>query len=389
MNIENKRNASIYFLLILSLILIIFVIPNYLSNYIKIINLLIWCTIFFVSMKIPNEHTRFKAKNEKIQTIVILLIIYYLMYFLSGLILGYKKSPYSLSFISIIKNMFFILGLGLLQEYVRARLVNSTKNYTFIIIITLVFIVFNIDFKNISSNFQTMGTGFEYVISVIVPLIAKNALLTYLALIGGYQLVYAYKIPVTLVTILLPFFPNMEWFMLTAVELILTYTIFVFVSYEHKMRIKRYTREQLKRDNPIKSVPMLIIILVTTLFVAGFFSYKPIAIMSNSMKPDIARGDVVIVKTLSDREKEQLQVGTIIEYKLEKNVIVHRIVKIGNDINGDIVFTTKGDNNDTQDAKEVTKEQILGEVRFMAKYIGYPSVWFSEQILSKESNIQT
>lgn len=375
--------------MILSLILIIFLIPNYLSNYIRIINLLIWFVIFFVSMKVPNEHTRFKAKNEKIKTVIMILIIYYLIYFLSGLVIGYKNSPYSSTLVGIIKNIFFILILGVLQEHVRVRLVNSTKNYMIIVIITLMFIAFNIDFERLSSNFQTIGDGFEYTISVIIPTVVENVLLTYLALIGGYELVCAYKIPVTAVTILLPFFPNMDWFMLMIFEVIQAYVIFLFLSYEQKMRTQRYTREELRKLNPMKNLPMLIIIFIFSLFVAGLLPYKPIAIMSNSMKPSIARGDIVIIATLSDRQKQKLKEGQIIEYQLGDNIIIHRITKIGQDNEGNVVYTTKGDNNTSEDLKEVTTQQILGKVRYIVKYVGYPSVWFSEHILLKDSNIQT
>lgn len=391
MNFEyiERNNIIVSILIIISLFLTIFIIPNYFTDFAKMANMIIWFIIFFLSMKIPNEHTRFKAKSEKIKTIFMILIIYYVAYFALGLVVGYKNSPYSSKFFTILKNIFFYVGLALLQEYVRARLVNSTKNYTIIILVTCMFIILNIDFEHIGTNFINFEAGFEYTLSVIFPTIVKNGLLTYLAIVGGYQLAYSYKIPVTLLTILLPFFPNLDWFMLTGLEMVNAYVVYTFLNYEHKARIKRYTREELKKASPLKSLPTVIIIIICVLFVAGFFTYTPVALISNSMYPYIKRGDIVIVKKLNNEEIESLKIGTIIEYQLGDNVVIHRITQIGKDIDGNIIFTTKGDNNDSEDSAKVTKEQVLGEIKLRVKYLGYPSVWFSEMILSKDSQIDT
>lgn len=389
MDVESKNNIIVYIFMLISLAITVFVIPQYSMDVIRLANIIIWGIIFVFSMKIPNEHNRFKALNENIKTIIMILIIYYILYFLLGIIVGYKNSPYSLKIITLLKNIFFYVGLVLLQEYTRAKLVNSTRNYSVIIFTTCIFIFFNIDFEKIGNNFVDIQTGFEYIVSVIIPIIAKNALLTYLAMVGGYQLSYSYKIPVTLITILLPFFPNVDWFLLMGLELLLVYIIFIFLNYEHNMRIKRYTREELKESSPFKNIPLIIVILLLVLFIAGFFPYRPVALISNSMYPYIKRGDIAVVKKLNEKQVDCLQVGQIVEYNLDKNMVIHRITKVGKDMDGNVIFTTKGDNNDSEDAKKVTEQQVIGEVKFIIKYLGYPSVWFSEIVLSKSSRIET
>ena len=84
-------------------------------------------------------------------------------------------------------------------------------------------------------------------------------------------------------------------------------------------------------------------------------------------------------KKLSNEDIYNLKVNEIVQYKYESHVVVHRIVKVI-DNNGDRLFITKGDYNDTPDKKPVRPEQIIGVVNIKIPLIGYPAVWFSEVI---------
>ena len=112
--------------------------------------------------------------------------------------------------------------------------------------------------------------------------------------------------------------------------------------------------------------------------------------MSNSMYPMMKRGYVVIGQKISTPEKlKDLAVGDIIQYQLNNSYIVHRIVEIETDKNGELVFTTKGDNNLANDAKKVKSKQVLSKIVFYIPYIGYPSVWLNENIFLVKSQIDT
>ena len=76
---------------------------------------------------------------------------------------------------------------------------------------------------------------------------------------------------------------------------------------------------------------MIEIIMLTS----GLFKYKTIVIASGSMEPIIYRGDISIIKKLSDSEKERLTEGEIIVFKMDGKTVIHRIngiIKSGNDI---------------------------------------------------------
>lgn len=205
---------------------------------------------------------------------------------------------------------------------------------------------------------------------------------------GGELLVYSYRIPIALATVLLPIFPNVDWFFSSMLEVLVSLILFVFINYEHTIKVNRLTRWQKKKINPKNSVSVIMIVIIFVVFVAGLLPYRPVAVMSNSMVPEFARGYVVIIKKINEKDIKNIKVGDILEYQLNQSVVIHRIINI-EDEKGSLIFTTQGDNNNAPDIKKVEQNQIIGIVKFKIPYVGYPSVWFSEFLFKKESKIQT
>lgn len=205
---------------------------------------------------------------------------------------------------------------------------------------------------------------------------------------GGELLVYSYRIPIALATVLLPIFPNVDWFFSSMLEVLVSLILFVFINYEHTIKVNRLTRWQKKKINPKNSVSIIMIVIIFVVFVAGLLPYRPVAVMSNSMVPEFARGYVVITKKINEKDIKNIKVGDILEYQLNQSVVIHRIINI-EDEKGSLIFTTQGDNNNAPDIKKVEQNQIIGIVKFKIPYVGYPSVWFSEFLFKKESKIQT
>ena len=58
----------------------------------------------------------------------------------------------------------------------------------------------------------------------------------------------------------------------------------------------------------------------------GFFKYRPISIMSNSMFPLYKKGDVVIFRKVENKELEKIPNGAILIYTSGKRNIAHRII---------------------------------------------------------------
>ena len=91
------------------------------------------------------------------------------------------------------------------------------------------------------------------------------------------------------------------------------------------------------------------------------FGIKTFTIISGSMEPNISVNDLVIIKKV---EKSEIKKGDIISFKINGEIITHRVINIETDTNGEILYTTQGDANNIQDYNKITFENIEG------KYIG-------------------
>ena len=82
------------------------------------------------------------------------------------------------------------------------------------------------------------------------------------------------------------------------------------------------------------------------------------------MIPKIQIGDVVIINETND-----VKVDDIIAFRRDSTVIVHRIIK-QMEVNGKIMFQTKGDNNNVADSELVEIETLEGKYVGKIPYIG-------------------
>lgn len=280
-----------------------------------------------------------------------------------------------------------IIGIALMQEYVRAKLINNYKKISTYVIITIIFIIVNINFPQFISSCTNNELTFKYICGTIIPIIVTSALCSYLAKTGGYQLIYAYIVPIKLNYILVPVYPDLDWFLLTIFNLILVIILIFYNNYEHTIKTNRMTRRELRKESSSKFLPIMILLIILVSFIAGILPYKPVAVMSNSMKPAFSRGSIVIVEKVNDKY-EKIKVGDVIEFKTEYGTIIHRVVNIEKDANDKLLFITKGDANMTNDAATVSQENVVGITKFYIEYLGYPSVWFSEIVLGRKSVIE-
>lgn len=364
------------------------------SNYTDILNPLAWLLIFIIVLYFNwNFNKRIKGKKDKAQTVFIIILFYLIIYFISGLFFGYSASPLSHEPLYILKNIWTFLMIIIFQEYVRFSLINNNKrSKLFIILVTLLFILVNINFLNFENNFISGESTFKYISSTIIPVIAQNILFTYLSIKCGFESVLAYRLPIMLSTIILPILPKLDWFVSSLFDLALCFIVFICINYlntkKYMDRKEKLSKRTVRRENPVRYIPFLLILFVFVGFVAGFFKYMPVAIMSNSMAKLINRGDIVIIDKLSQDEKKELQIYDIIEYELDGSMIVHRIVEIETDNSGNMIFTTKGDNNDSVDNEKVLENQVRGKVKLKIPVIGYPVIWLNDLFNKTAPNVE-
>ena len=90
--------------------------------------------------------------------------------------------------------------------------------------------------------------------------------------------------------------------------------------------------------------------------IPGFFGIKPVAVLSGSMENAIMTGDLILIK---NTDPLTLEKGDVICYLEFGQAVTHRIVEIVQEA-GEPAYITKGDANNTEDARSVRPEQIQG-----------------------------
>lgn len=98
----------------------------------------------------------------------------------------------------------------------------------------------------------------------------------------------------------------------------------------------------------------------------SIFGIKTFVVVSGSMEPELSIGDIVIVKEYG---QNQLMEKDIISYREGQKIITHRIYSIML-VNGDIMYQTKGDNNNSFDSQLVKYDDIEGKAIFIIPKVG-------------------
>ena len=102
--------------------------------------------------------------------------------------------------------------------------------------------------------------------------------------------------------------------------------------------------------------------------------YRSYTVLSGSMEPEFYPGDIVIAK---HKNETDIKVNDIVTYRDNDGVIItHRIIEETPD-----GYITKGDNNNVEDADILTKENIIGEVKFSIPKIGYVMDFLSKPMV--------
>lgn len=120
---------------------------------------------------------------------------------------------------------------------------------------------------------------------------------------------------------------------------------------------------------------LAIITLIAVVFVAFniFSGAKGYAVITDSMSPEINRGDVVFVKQTDFNSLKQGDIVTV-AFPDGSGYFTHRIIAIDYDAQ---VIRTKGDANQSRDPQPSVKEQIVGKVWYSVPLLGYFSIVFS------------
>jgi signal peptidase len=86
----------------------------------------------------------------------------------------------------------------------------------------------------------------------------------------------------------------------------------------------------------------------------------PLIVLTDSMYPEIESGDLIICRTA---EADEIEVNDIISFfdpaGNGTSIVTHRVIEIVEE-DGEILFRTRGDNNNTEDKELVPAENLVG-----------------------------
>lgn len=115
--------------------------------------------------------------------------------------------------------------------------------------------------------------------------------------------------------------------------------------------------------NILLAVYVLLLLAVAGPGLAGFHIYT---VTSGSMEPAIPVASAIYVKEVPF---EEIKSGDIITYMINGDTAAtHRVAEVHT---AEEAFITKGDANDTADAKPVSYTNVCGKVLFHIPYLGY------------------
>lgn len=326
-----------------------------------------------------SRHDRVRRKGEKAIIVGSVLAIWFVIYMLSGLFTTFVHNTLAMNLKGIAVNIFAYAVPVAAMEYTRFKLmlVAGRRNVIwFGVIAASVFALQQMTLTQFT-DIVTAADLVKLIVGNFIPLIVTSFLLTYLAISSGLKSMLVFQLGVVATTILPPFIPKYDWYLLGVSSILLAVAVYISIDRNAQAgEIGRHRRHHrhVKRAYDIMLVTTMVGLVM---FMIGVFTYKPLAILSNSMVPIFSRGSIVIIEKLDD--PMDIERGDIVQYESSGHSVTHRVVAIdqASDGSGERVFTTKGDNSPSNDPP-VAAKQVVGIIRAQIPYIGYPSVWLHE-----------
>ncbi len=370
-------------LVILTIILFVLLFDFFILKKLDKYSICIFITFLIVISYYLIGFRKIKSRYDKdiILTIFIYVFMYYIITYLSGLIIGFTRNVYSLNILSILKNIIPLILSITLTEFLRYIINSQIKEKKWLLFLSAVMFTLIDSYLIIKA---TNYTDFYKILNnfglFVLPNLSKSILLTFLSIKSSYKPCLVYRYLMEIPKYILPIIPNfgnyLESILYILVPMLIFISIFnIFDRLKHK-KITFSKQNSFEKFSYIFLSTFLILLICTS---SGLFKYRTFVIATGSMTPNINKGDMVIIEKLSDDEKNNLNEGDIIAFYMDDKVVVHRIIKKYSTSNG-IFYNTKGDNNNSPDGYLLDIDNIVGLEKFKIRYIGYPTIAIYDRI---------
>lgn len=379
-----NKNLKIFVLMFLIFLSLLFEITgthiNFGSSYSYVIKPMMWIFLGIITFIFFKNNVSYNKKYKKDVDflVIITLLLYFLIYFILGYIKGFAHNPYDTTFKGILMNLWTYLPIVFVKEYIRFFMINncSKKNILWwVLFISMVFTFTELNFGKFDSYFSTGTAAFKYSMETLMPTLIINLYLTYINYFSGYVTSMLYVAVPQVVLYVIPILPNLELPILGLLNSIVPFFSYIYINYFISKIDKTHKRKEYKTVSLKGCLVMTLIVVSMVCFGLGLFPIEPLVIASDSMYPKIHKGDIVLI---TDIDVKDLKKGDIIRYRLDNYYVIHRIMMITEDKNGELEFVTKGDNNGDVDLLPVKQSQVQGKIKGTVRYLGYPTLVINE-----------
>lgn len=313
-------------------------------------------------------------KKTVLGILTVIGVLYLMLLYLAGLRFGFEGATVPFSLFAVTR---FILPISLIvvgSEAVRYVLLCQKGRVVNICayvmgVATELLIVGGI---GTLTNFYAF---MDYMGLALLPALFSNILYQYLSARYGALPNVVYRLLTTLYVYVIPLAPIVPDVLVVFSKLAVPLLALWFLSalFEKK---KRYALRHRHGTRMARALVVLGVLLALSLImlVSGRFRYSAIVIASDSMSPNISKGDVVIYERYGG---EQIREGQILVFTDGRSITVHRVTEI-ECVNGQNRYYTKGDANEEPDVGYITDAQVIGITDFKIAYVGYPSLWIRQ-----------
>ena len=367
-------------LLIFEIILAsILFINSFFVNFLSGLRMSAFLFIVFIAFKCLFGFEKDKHRYVKDVTLdfIIFLIVFLLLYYLSGIFIGFYRSGNYYNWYGISKFILPIVCYTVLREFLRYMFMCKREGNILLTGTTiLLFIFFDITTSLYFGKYDTNYDVFVFIALTILPALSTNIVFSYITTQVGYKPLILYSLVIKLYPYLLPIVPNPSQYLVAVIELLLpTLLGYKVYSFFKKRENEVPTRDYHNQKKQIISlIPVTIIVMILVYFTSGYFRLWTIVIASGSMSPKINKGDAVIID--KKFEFKDLKKGQVIAYKNGDIIVVHRIFNKAK-VKNSYYYVTKGDANEKDDNLIITEDMIIGTVDHKIPYVGLPKVWLN------------
>lgn len=358
------------------------------SIYTFIINPIFFISIaLFLKFSIVPPYSTNKFKKDIIQYVLITILLYSLLYLLSGLLVSFGKNPYSSTLRGVVINLYATGLIIICREYIRYKLITNVYNNDKKLIFILLVIVFSLLDFNIFTLFSNANLYyiFKQIFYILVPSIIKNILFTYLAMYTDHIPAIIYELVFYLILWISPVLPNSPWVLESILNTTFPLILLLYSKYTIQKKDRFHLNTISKPINPSGLIPFAIALVLLIWFSLGIFPIKPVGIATASMYPELRVGDLAIIEKCTAND---VKIHDIIEYQMDGYTVIHRITNIYQE-KGEFFLITKGDNNELEDKLPVREDQLIGKALFKIPYLALPTIWLHSFANQAQIDVET